>query len=182
MNQEAQQDRMKRPFLVRKWYRRARSTESRSLIKSTMDESWVRVIFRLDLYDGKSQGSNLRGLVRNESLTATLCHCRIAKKKKKRVFVLCYTSLAPHKIYKRKFKFFFCVFVSSFFFFFLYHCEASTGMAIWKSWLDPDIPSEERLENLRYYKYAATDKSLVSKYILRHYWNWAVTLFPTWMA
>lgn len=57
-------------------------------------------------------------------------------------------------------------------------------MAIWKfrNWVDPDFPSQEQLENLRYYKYAATDKSLVTKYILRHYWNWAVTLVPTWVA
>ncbi|KAI9323205.1 hypothetical protein BX666DRAFT_1884291 [Dichotomocladium elegans] len=52
-----------------------------------------------------------------------------------------------------------------------------------RNWVvDPDFPRQEQLENLRYYKYAATDKSLVTKYILRHYWNWAVTLFPTWMA
>ncbi|KAI8142474.1 hypothetical protein BJV82DRAFT_615018 [Fennellomyces sp. T-0311] len=58
-------------------------------------------------------------------------------------------------------------------------------MSIWKfrNWVvDPDFPRQEQLENLRYYKYAATDKSLLTKYVLRHYWNWAVTLFPTWMA
>ncbi|CDH50306.1 ethanolaminephosphotransferase 1 [Lichtheimia corymbifera JMRC:FSU:9682] len=47
---------------------------------------------------------------------------------------------------------------------------------------DPDFPRQEQLENLRYYKYAATDKSLLTKYVLRHYWNWAVTLFPRWIA
>ncbi|CAO3577846.1 unnamed protein product [Absidia cylindrospora] len=51
-----------------------------------------------------------------------------------------------------------------------------------RQWLDIDFPSQERLENLRYYKYAAVDKSYVSKYILRHYWNWAVELFPLWIA
>ncbi|KAG0168847.1 hypothetical protein DFQ30_004239 [Apophysomyces sp. BC1015] len=47
---------------------------------------------------------------------------------------------------------------------------------------DVDFPTQAQLENLRYYKYAAEDKSFVSRYILRHYWNWAVTLFPTWIA
>ncbi|KAI8048966.1 hypothetical protein BDF22DRAFT_700475 [Syncephalis plumigaleata] len=38
------------------------------------------------------------------------------------------------------------------------------------------------LENLKYYKYGAVDKSYVTKYVLRHYWEWATTLFPLWMA
>jgi ethanolaminephosphotransferase len=42
--------------------------------------------------------------------------------------------------------------------------------------------SEEALENLKYYKYASIDKSLISKYILRPYWEWMTTLFPLWMA
>lgn len=42
--------------------------------------------------------------------------------------------------------------------------------------------SEEQLGNLRYYKYQAVDKSPVSKYILRHYWDWAIKLFPLWIA
>ncbi|KAI8082891.1 CDP-alcohol phosphatidyltransferase-domain-containing protein [Halteromyces radiatus] len=42
--------------------------------------------------------------------------------------------------------------------------------------------NQEHLENLRYYKYAAVDKSLISNYILRHYWNAMVHLFPRWMA
>ena len=58
-------------------------------------------------------------------------------------------------------------------------------MSIWKlrNWvIDPDFPKQEQLENLRYYKYAATDKSLLTKYVLRHYWNACVNLFPRWMA
>ncbi|SAM03402.1 hypothetical protein [Absidia glauca] len=41
---------------------------------------------------------------------------------------------------------------------------------------------QEHLENLKFYKYAAVDKSLISNHILRHYWNAAVNLFPMWMA
>ncbi|KAI7850087.1 hypothetical protein BDC45DRAFT_518963 [Circinella umbellata] len=58
-------------------------------------------------------------------------------------------------------------------------------MSIWKlrNWvIDPDFPKQEQLENLRYYKYAATDKSLLTKYVLRHYWNACVNFFPRWMA
>ncbi|KAK9764743.1 hypothetical protein K7432_007524 [Basidiobolus ranarum] len=42
--------------------------------------------------------------------------------------------------------------------------------------------SDEALSNLRLYKYAAIDKSYLSHYILRHYWNACVNLFPLWMA
>jgi ethanolaminephosphotransferase len=51
-----------------------------------------------------------------------------------------------------------------------------------RQWLDTDFPSQEGLDNLRFYKYAAVDKSYVTKYILSHYWNWAITLFPLWIA
>ena len=51
-----------------------------------------------------------------------------------------------------------------------------------KRQFDIDFPTQEQLENLRYYKYAAVDKSYVTKYILSHYWNWAITLFPMWIA
>ncbi|KAH8555120.1 CDP-alcohol phosphatidyltransferase-domain-containing protein [Umbelopsis sp. PMI_123] len=44
------------------------------------------------------------------------------------------------------------------------------------------ILSDEQLSNLRYYKYQAVDKSPVSKYVLRHYWDWAIKLFPLWIA
>ncbi|KAI7901262.1 CDP-alcohol phosphatidyltransferase-domain-containing protein [Cokeromyces recurvatus] len=42
--------------------------------------------------------------------------------------------------------------------------------------------TEKRLENLRFYKYASIDKSYLSKYVLRHYWDFAITLFPKWIA
>ncbi|KAG0180850.1 hypothetical protein DFQ28_000331 [Apophysomyces sp. BC1034] len=45
-----------------------------------------------------------------------------------------------------------------------------------------DFPSQEQLANLKYYKYAAVDKSYITKYVLSHYWNWAITLCPTWIA
>ncbi|RKP12839.1 CDP-alcohol phosphatidyltransferase-domain-containing protein, partial [Piptocephalis cylindrospora] len=45
-----------------------------------------------------------------------------------------------------------------------------------------DYVTDEALENLKYYKYAAVDKSYLTHYVLRHYWNWAVNLFPRWMA
>ncbi|KAJ1918934.1 hypothetical protein H4219_002290 [Mycoemilia scoparia] len=42
--------------------------------------------------------------------------------------------------------------------------------------------TEAGLNHLRNYKYRSVDKSFLTKYVLRHYWNWAVTLFPTWIA
>ena len=39
-----------------------------------------------------------------------------------------------------------------------------------------------RLRNLHTYKYSGADDSLISKYILGPYWNWLVSLFPTWIA
>ncbi|OBZ80335.1 Cholinephosphotransferase 1, partial [Choanephora cucurbitarum] len=41
---------------------------------------------------------------------------------------------------------------------------------------------ERQIENLRFYKYAAVDKSPISKYILKPYWDFAITLFPEWIA
>jgi hypothetical protein len=38
------------------------------------------------------------------------------------------------------------------------------------------------LKNLKSYKYSSQDNSLLSKYVLVHYWNWLVKLFPLWMA
>ncbi|KAG5463692.1 MAG: CDP-alcohol phosphatidyltransferase-domain-containing protein [Olpidium bornovanus] len=50
-------------------------------------------------------------------------------------------------------------------------------------WLpDSHSVSNQGLDNLKLYKYAAVDKSFLTKYFLRHYWEWAVTLFPLWMA
>ncbi|KAJ1926877.1 hypothetical protein IWQ60_003427 [Tieghemiomyces parasiticus] len=42
--------------------------------------------------------------------------------------------------------------------------------------------SKQGLENLKKYKYQAVDLSWTTHYILRHYWNWCVNLFPLWMA
>ncbi|CAG8484544.1 8072_t:CDS:2 [Acaulospora morrowiae] len=50
------------------------------------------------------------------------------------------------------------------------------------AFLDSDYVSEAGLRNLKFYKYAAVDKSPISNYILRPYWNWAIELFPLWMA
>lgn len=41
---------------------------------------------------------------------------------------------------------------------------------------------EPMLENLKNYKYSATDKSLVSRFILNPFWNWLVTLWPLSVA
>ncbi|KAJ1969196.1 hypothetical protein IWQ62_000779 [Dispira parvispora] len=41
---------------------------------------------------------------------------------------------------------------------------------------------EESLPNLYKYRYSGTDKSLLSRYVLCHYWNNLVKLFPLWMA
>ena len=40
------------------------------------------------------------------------------------------------------------------------------------------ILSPSARAGLAEYKYASVDKSLLSKYILRHYWEWLVKLFP----
>ncbi|TPX69225.1 hypothetical protein SpCBS45565_g02555 [Spizellomyces sp. 'palustris'] len=45
-----------------------------------------------------------------------------------------------------------------------------------------DYVSDEALRNLRLYKYSSIDKSPVSRYILRPYWEFCTTLFPLWLA
>ncbi|KAJ1959289.1 hypothetical protein GGI12_004413 [Dipsacomyces acuminosporus] len=45
----------------------------------------------------------------------------------------------------------------------------------------PYIP-QHYLPNLKKYKYAAVDKSLISKYVLAEYWNQLVKIFPLTMA
>ncbi|KAI9680940.1 MAG: hypothetical protein M1829_001020 [Trizodia sp. TS-e1964] len=45
-----------------------------------------------------------------------------------------------------------------------------------------DCVSEEALSHLKSYKYSSVDKSLISNYILKHYWNAAVKLLPLWLA
>ncbi|PGG99450.1 hypothetical protein AJ79_08524 [Helicocarpus griseus UAMH5409] len=45
-----------------------------------------------------------------------------------------------------------------------------------------DSLSEEALSHLKTYKYSSVDKSFVSRYILRHYWNAFVELLPLWLA
>ncbi|KAJ3155953.1 hypothetical protein HDU89_005516 [Geranomyces variabilis] len=42
--------------------------------------------------------------------------------------------------------------------------------------------SDEGLRNLRLYKYSSIDKSPISYYILRPYWEFCTTLFPMWLA
>ncbi|KAH7060875.1 ethanolaminephosphotransferase 1 [Macrophomina phaseolina] len=42
--------------------------------------------------------------------------------------------------------------------------------------------SEEALAHLKTYKYSSVDKSFVSRYILKHYWNAFVELLPLWLA
>ncbi|RDW73175.1 sn-1,2-diacylglycerol cholinephosphotransferas-like protein [Coleophoma cylindrospora] len=42
--------------------------------------------------------------------------------------------------------------------------------------------SEEALVHLKSYKYSSVDKSLISNYILKHYWNAFVELLPLWLA
>ncbi|KAL8732639.1 MAG: hypothetical protein Q9166_002614 [cf. Caloplaca sp. 2 TL-2023] len=41
---------------------------------------------------------------------------------------------------------------------------------------------EDALVHLKSYKYSSVDKSLISKYILKHYWNGFVKLLPLWLA
>ncbi|RKF59862.1 putative CDP-alcohol phosphatidyltransferase class-I family protein C22A12.10 [Erysiphe neolycopersici] len=42
--------------------------------------------------------------------------------------------------------------------------------------------SEEALIHLKSYKYSSVDKSFISNYILKHYWNAFVHLLPLWLA
>jgi ethanolaminephosphotransferase len=55
-----------------------------------------------------------------------------------------------------------------------------------KSWIPTssygEYLKEDKIQNLRLYKYAAIDKSPISKYILKHYWDLAIQLFPRWIA
>lgn len=46
----------------------------------------------------------------------------------------------------------------------------------------PDALSDEILAPLKAYKYSSVDKSFVSRFILKHYWNAAVELLPLWIA
>lgn len=41
---------------------------------------------------------------------------------------------------------------------------------------------EDRITNLRNYKYVAVDKSILSNYVLNRLWERAVNLFPAWLA
>ncbi|KAF2400415.1 hypothetical protein EJ06DRAFT_477161 [Trichodelitschia bisporula] len=41
---------------------------------------------------------------------------------------------------------------------------------------------EEALAHLKTYKYSSVDKSPISRYILKHYWNAFVELLPLWLA
>ncbi|CAO1598227.1 hypothetical protein XANCAGTX0491_001997 [Xanthoria calcicola] len=41
---------------------------------------------------------------------------------------------------------------------------------------------EDALVHLKSYKYSSVDKSLISRYILKHYWNGFVELLPLWLA
>ncbi|KAI8144776.1 hypothetical protein BJV82DRAFT_606218 [Fennellomyces sp. T-0311] len=42
--------------------------------------------------------------------------------------------------------------------------------------------SEDKLANLKYYKYNSVDRSPISRYVLRYYWDWASDFFPRNMA
>ncbi|KAI0803223.1 Choline/ethanolaminephosphotransferase [Irpex lacteus] len=41
---------------------------------------------------------------------------------------------------------------------------------------------QHALENLKKYQYKGVDRSLLSRYVLNPFWNWLVTLWPTWVA
>ncbi|KAI7907251.1 uncharacterized protein BX663DRAFT_495315 [Cokeromyces recurvatus] len=44
------------------------------------------------------------------------------------------------------------------------------------------VLTDKQLSNLKLYKYASVDKSFLSRYILRHYWDLAIKFFPLNMA
>ncbi|KAJ8101878.1 CDP-alcohol phosphatidyltransferase-domain-containing protein [Lipomyces tetrasporus] len=45
-----------------------------------------------------------------------------------------------------------------------------------------ELIDSETLSHLRSYKYSSVDKSYISNYILRHYWNFCAELMPLWLA
>ncbi|KAL2002006.1 hypothetical protein VTN02DRAFT_860 [Thermoascus thermophilus] len=45
-----------------------------------------------------------------------------------------------------------------------------------------DSLSDDILVHLKSYKYSSVDKSFISRYILKHYWNAFVELLPLWLA
>jgi hypothetical protein len=49
------------------------------------------------------------------------------------------------------------------------------------SWLPKFIP-QEGLDALKHYKYSAEDHSILTKWFLKRFWDWVVTLFPLWVA
>ena len=51
-----------------------------------------------------------------------------------------------------------------------------------KSSQSVDPLSDEALVHLKSYKYSSVDKSLLSFYVLKHYWNGFVQLLPLWLA
>lgn len=44
------------------------------------------------------------------------------------------------------------------------------------------VLTDEQLSNLKLYKYSSIDKSFLTKYVLRHYWDVCIELFPLNMA
>ncbi|KAI8990911.1 hypothetical protein BDF20DRAFT_841466 [Mycotypha africana] len=50
------------------------------------------------------------------------------------------------------------------------------------SFFKRDFLTHKQLNALRLYKYKAMDRSFISNYILKHYWNWCVQFFPMSMA
>ncbi|CAO3672783.1 unnamed protein product [Rhizopus stolonifer] len=48
--------------------------------------------------------------------------------------------------------------------------------------LKSEFLNQDQLNALHSYKYSAIDRSLTTKYILSHYWNWCVQFFPMNMA
>ena len=51
-----------------------------------------------------------------------------------------------------------------------------------KKMLSSRVISKTDLRHLSDYKYTTVDHSILARVVLRSYWNWAVTLFPCWMA
>ncbi|KAI7882034.1 Choline/ethanolaminephosphotransferase [Lichtheimia hyalospora FSU 10163] len=47
--------------------------------------------------------------------------------------------------------------------------------------MDKDL-APDKLANLKHYKYNSIDRSFFSRYLLRHYWDWAHQWFPSSMA
>lgn len=61
-------------------------------------------------------------------------------------------------------------------------CPSSFSRLLQSSIITMAVLTDEQLANLKLYKYSSIDKSFLTKYVLRHYWDVCIKLFPLNMA